>query len=76
MLQDLSDGQQLTFWPPANPKEEIVMKTVDHINRVYGKRTVFFASAGALSPETRTHSPCYTTRWDEILTIRLPTKKR
>lgn len=59
----------------GNPKQEKLMALMDQLNLTSGKNTVFLAAAGI--PEKQgwhmkrdLMSPRYTTRWDEILTVR------
>jgi DNA polymerase V len=52
-----------------HPKSEQLMSTMDAINKIMGKNTVFLAAEGitrawALKCDRR--SPRYTTRWDEL----------
>lgn len=58
-----------------NPKVEItqtLMKTVDHINQLYGKNTVFYCAEGIQRTwqiKRVRRSPRYTTKWKEILSV-------
>jgi len=51
-----------------------LMNTVDKVNRSYGSGTLFYASAGTEKPWSMRReflSPSYTTRWEEILDVRI-----
>ncbi|BBP46203.1 protein UmuC [Thiosulfatimonas sediminis] len=59
----------------ANPQQEKLMQTLDQINQTQGRNTLFFAAQGipqknAWQMKRLRMSPRYTTRWDEILTVR------
>ncbi|PZD70234.1 hypothetical protein C1752_15926 [Acaryochloris thomasi RCC1774] len=46
-----------------------LMKTVDQLNRLYGRRAVFFASEGctqAWAMKRQRCTPSYTTRWEDL----------
>ena len=48
------------------------MRVVDALNRRFGRDTVTFAAAGmrrASKLRSAFRSPCYTTRWDELLLV-------
>ncbi|MGE7156751.1 DUF4113 domain-containing protein [Methylorubrum rhodesianum] len=48
------------------------MLAIDAINRRYGRDRVRFASTGldrAWKLRADFRSPCYTTRWEELLTV-------
>ncbi len=56
------------------PKHDQIMKTLDQINSKYGRDTLKLAVQGSgkkwgLRQEKL--SPCYTTRWEDILTIKV-----
>lgn len=60
------------FFPPKN--NDKLLKTVDLLNFKYGKSTVFSAQCGTRKKEWELkheeRSPRYTTRWEELLTIK------
>lgn len=54
-------------------RKKSLMESLDHINLKFGKRTLHSASTGIDQPwqmKQQFLSPRYTTRWDEILTVR------
>ena len=65
--------RQASLFPPAaaeTGRQRDLMRTVDHLNTVYGRDTVTWASSG-LGPQQwhmrQNHvSPRYTTAWDEL----------
>lgn len=60
------------FEPGSTPEQRMEMLTVDEINRRKGKDTVRFASQGfnhAWKLRQEKRSPCYTTKWTDLLTI-------
>lgn len=74
MLLDLrpTTMRQYDFFNSENPKREILMRTLDTINEIYGKNTVYHAAQGVqrewqMKFEHRT--PRYTTRWSELLLV-------
>ncbi|MFZ4544641.1 MAG: Y-family DNA polymerase [Saprospiraceae bacterium] len=49
-----------------------LMSAMDEINKRYGKNTLYFSSCGAeqtWSRQEQFRSPCYTTRWSDLLEI-------
>lgn len=56
-----------------NKTEKLLLKTIDGINRKFGKKTVQFACQG-INPrwvmKSSHHSPCYTTRWQDIVKVK------
>ncbi|NGX55115.1 MAG: DNA polymerase IV 1 [Chlamydiae bacterium] len=73
-LVDVNGFQPDLFAEQNMEKEETVMKLVDATNRKFGYSILQFAAEGCHSPEKRRQmlrSPCYTTRWDELLTIKI-----
>lgn len=80
MLMDLSPASQQQFNLDLGPEPDEgrarLMTAMDALNRRFGRGTVALASAGvaaaprrwAMKQERRT--PRYTTRWDELLTVR------
>jgi len=56
----------------SQPKKSL-MESLDHINSKFGKRTLYSASTGihqSWQMKQQFLSPKYTTRWDEILSVR------
>ena len=54
-------------------QKKSLMESLDQINSKFGKRTLHSASSGIDQPwqmKQQFLSPKYTTRWDEILTVR------
>lgn len=65
--------QQEDFFQTAHPNRPKLMQTIDAINRVFGKNTVFYAAQGvhrAWQMKSDRRSPGYTTRWSEIVVIK------
>ncbi len=68
--------QQLDLFTPAQDYErkEAIMTIMDSMNWRWGSDTLKYGAAG-INPEWRysqeKRSPNYTTRWDEILTVRI-----
>lgn len=58
----------------GNPKSNRLMQTVDALNRQMGRHTIQLASSGLQQKHwkmnRRLMSPRYTTRWEDLLTIR------
>lgn len=55
-------------------KNEKLMKSIDTINAINGRNTVYFASCGQQQSWARKEqfrSPKYTTKWSDILTIKI-----
>lgn len=74
-LMELIDKNQVQYSLFTHPshKHEILMQTVDQLNKKYGKRTVSYAAVGqkALTLTSREHlSSRYTTSWDELARVR------
>ncbi|MDH4468353.1 MAG: Y-family DNA polymerase [Bacteriovoracaceae bacterium] len=65
---------QLNFFSEADTQQEDdSMKTVDGINQDYGKGTVKSAACGInqfWKMRSEQKSPCYTTRWSELLVVK------
>jgi DNA polymerase V len=65
-----NETQQTTY---ACRQSKELTQAIDAINQQHGKNTIFWASSG-IKPRHHTRqdqrSPRYTTRWDEILTVR------
>ena len=59
--------------PQVLARRRALMATMDRINRDHGRATVRLASGGQATPAWRMRqtnlSPCYTTRWDALLTV-------
>lgn len=73
ILQDLMPNtiKQYDMFDKNNSKSEIIMKTVDKINNLYGKNTLFYGAEGIKSQwhaKFERRSSCYTTRWKDLLT--------
>ena len=76
MLFDLVPvaGMQMGLFDQGDSeKSQLLMATVDRLNRLYGRRSLFFGREGtcqgwAMKRDRMT--PCYTTRWDEIPVVR------
>ncbi|AIL13843.1 hypothetical protein IM40_10760 (plasmid) [Candidatus Paracaedimonas acanthamoebae] len=71
-LVDKEQVQYSLFTRPS-PKHEILMQTIDHLNKKYGKRAVSYAAVGqkALTLTSREHlSSKYTTSWNELATVK------
>ncbi len=54
-------------------KEEKTMKIMDQINGAFGSGTIKLASCGTSTPwkmNSQFRSPCYTTRWDDLLKVK------
>ena len=64
--------QEELFDKRNRSKNEIVVKAIDKINRKMGQDVVRYAVQGyskKWSLKQESLSPCYTTRWSELLTI-------
>lgn len=76
VLMEISEAgreQRDLFTPLPDPRRAALMSTMDHINREYGRGTLRLGSEGirkdwAMRQEKR--SPCWTTRWDELIKVR------
>lgn len=59
--------------PEVLARRRALMATTDRLNRDHGRATVRLASAGQAAPAWKMRqadlSPCYTTRWDALLTV-------
>ncbi len=75
MLLDIvpDDQIQLNLFKKSNlDKTHKLMKTIDKLNIEMGNGTLFYASEGVSQiwkMKSEMRSPCYTTRWDNILSI-------
>jgi len=66
-------AQQELFAAPESERDQRLYNAIDQINRQLGKRSVFHLAEGMTQPWTmkRDHlSPCYTTRWDQLLQVK------
>jgi DNA polymerase V len=76
MLLDLmpADAVQLGLFDRADSDQsQHLMKTIDQVNRLYGKHTLFFAAEGTQknwSMKRDRLTPAYTTRWDDIPVVK------
>jgi len=77
MLSDIiaaRDLQMNLFLGSRERGSAELMNTVDKVNRSHGSGTLFYASAGTERPwrmRRELLSPAYTTRWDDIVRIRI-----
>jgi DNA polymerase V len=56
-------------------KRDHLMQVLDEVNIAFGKRSLFLAAQGTKSDHFHSallKSPCFTTKWTDILTIKLP----
>ncbi len=61
------------FEPTDSPKSQALMRTIDGLNKRFGNGTLQFCSSGtekSWMAQSNLRSPCYTTRWSDILTVR------
>ena len=68
-LTDRKHHQQDIFQSPQSPKADELMKTLDGINRRYGRGTAFIAGEGVKkrwSMRQAHCSPHYTTNWNQL----------
>lgn len=60
------------FAPSPDPRRIQLMQTIDHLNRQHGQGTIRVGTE-ALSQDWQMRqeqrSPCYTTRWDQLLSV-------
>ncbi|MEO0378382.1 MAG: DUF4113 domain-containing protein, partial [Cyanobacteria bacterium P01_A01_bin.17] len=76
MLLDISQANAMQghlFQEQDSEKAIALMKTVDQLNRLYGRRAVFFASEGCRQQwvmKRQRCTPAYTTRWDDLPVVR------
>ncbi len=76
VLMEISEAgreQRDLFTPLPDPRRAALMSTMDRINREYGRGMLRLGSEGirkdwAMRQEKR--SPCWTTRWDELIKVR------
>lgn len=76
MLLDLipNSCKQLNLFKQSNHQRQQLMKTIDKINQLMGKNSIFFCSEGIKNTwQIRRHfkSPCYTTRLKELLVAKV-----
>jgi DNA polymerase V len=71
ILMQLSPAamRQSTLFGHASIQDDVIMQTVDSINKRFGRSAITLASAGVhhgwhMLAERR--SPCYTTQWDDV----------
>ncbi|WP_110989155.1 DUF4113 domain-containing protein [Acaryochloris thomasi] len=76
ILFDISQANAIQghlFQERDSEKAIALMRTVDQLNRLYGRRAVFFASEGCTQQWAMKRQRCtqaYTTRWDELPVVR------
>lgn len=76
VLGDLQSNshQQLSFISTHTPKKIKLMKVMDDINHKLGRNTVRYGNV-PINPiwkmQQKNKSPCFTTRWNELLTVRI-----
>lgn len=67
-------NQQISFFQAATPEKIKIMKIMDQINQKMGRNTLRYADV-PYDPEwkmlQKNKSPCFTTRWNEIFTVRI-----
>lgn len=74
MLTELSPAAmaQMPLWDDRDrPRRRLLMRALDSANGRYGAGAVFFAAEGIRKPwqmRRERLSPCYTTRWDQLIT--------
>jgi len=77
VLLDLSPKQyqqQDFFSAQVAEENDLLMQTVDSINRKLGKNTVFYCAEGTTRPwqmRSDLRTPRYTTRWGELLEVKI-----
>jgi DNA polymerase V len=74
MLSPKNILQENLFTVSDSLKQDKLMMVMDQINRKQGRSTIHFASCGGYdhnwAMKSQHRSPCYTTRWDEILKVK------
>ncbi|PZD70543.1 DNA polymerase IV 1 [Acaryochloris thomasi RCC1774] len=76
MLLNISQDNAMQghlFQERDSEKAIALMNTVDQLNRLYGRRAVFFASEGCTQQwamRRQQCTPAYTTRWDDLPVVR------
>jgi DNA polymerase V len=72
-LKPYSIVQTNLFYPfDTDKKHRDLMKVMDMMNKKYGKQTLYVASCGqnhTWSRREQFRSPCYTTKWSELLKV-------
>jgi DNA polymerase V len=78
LLLDVCAGdavqQDLFTADDMRPAHTRLMNSLDHINKRFGRNTLAPAAIGIRNAHRMNQqhlSPCYTTRWDEVITVRL-----
>jgi DNA polymerase V len=73
-LHPANSVQTHLFVAHDNAKNQTLMQVMDSINAKQGRGTVKLAACGTYdanwSMQSQHRSPCYTTRWSELLTVR------
>ena len=72
-LQPKSGQQQDLFTPNQDPKSGQLMTVMDNINACMGKDALQLANQGFKRPwkmKQERKSPGYTTRWQDLLSVR------
>lgn len=72
-LEPSKSSQYDLFEPPTRMSKIIATETVDKINEIFGKGTVFYASQGIArqwSMKREMESPHYTTQWDSLANVK------
>ena len=72
-LVDRDHYQHDLLHPGQSEKTDRLMRTIDAVNRVKGKGSVFLAAQGVSRPwymRQQYTSPEYTTRWSDIPVVR------
>jgi DNA polymerase V len=66
------EAQAARLYEQTDPKREKLNKAIDEINRKFGKGTIHLAAAttGCWQTKRNQMSPRYTTRLDEIISIK------
>lgn len=76
VLHDLMDAnqRQCSFLEEDYTEKDELMKTLDHIHSRWGRDSLRYASDGLhpdWQPRSDLRSPCYTTRWNDLLEIKI-----
>lgn len=71
MLLNLTPSsiKQYDMLSSVHPKSELLMATIDLINKTWGRRTIFHCAEGVARPwqiKSERRSPRYTTRWSDL----------
>ncbi len=76
MLIDISQANEIQghlFQSRDSARSIALMQTVDQLNRLYGRRSLFFASEGCRQQwamKRQRCTPAYTTRWEDVPRVR------